>query len=115
MQETYDMHIQIYPDKRHLIYPDKRHFKDGVPITSLGEYRVQTLFFPRTVSYKINTYMIYACKKSLLKLTCIKRTSVYSEHNSWLKWILFRQGSRYALFLHPEALSTVLWFSLSLH
>jgi hypothetical protein len=33
---------------------------DGVPITSLGEYRVQTLFFPRTVSYKINTYIIYA-------------------------------------------------------
>jgi hypothetical protein len=33
---------------------------DGVPITSLGEYRVQTLFFPRTVSYKINTYMSYA-------------------------------------------------------
>jgi len=31
---------------------------DGVPITSLGEYSVQTLFFPRTVSYKINTYMI---------------------------------------------------------
>jgi hypothetical protein len=33
---------------------------DGVPITSLGEYRVQTWFFPRTVSYKINTYMSYA-------------------------------------------------------
>jgi len=23
MQETYDMHIQIYPDKRHLIYRNK--------------------------------------------------------------------------------------------
>jgi len=31
---------------------------DGVPMTSLGEHSVQTLFFPRTVSYKINTYMI---------------------------------------------------------
>jgi hypothetical protein len=55
------------------------------------------------------------CKKSLLKLTYIKRTHVYSEPNSWSKWILFRQGPHYVLFQHHEALSTVLWFSCYQH
>jgi hypothetical protein len=34
---------------------------DGVPITSLGEYRVQTLFFPRTVN-KVNQIVLTSFK-----------------------------------------------------